>query len=78
MKKSFFTEEYMEKRLFIGIDFSKKTLEESLMIRKSSEVVAYRQFANRKAGCSELLSWVAGQGCGSKEEWLFCGEHTGL
>jgi transposase len=48
------------------------------MVRKSSEVVAYHQFANSKAGCSELLSWVAGQGCGSQEEWLFCGEHTGL
>jgi transposase len=68
----------MEKRLFIGIDFSKKTLYVSVMVRKSSEAVAYRQFSNSKAGCSELLSRVRGRGVGSKAEWLFCGEHTGL
>jgi transposase len=68
----------MEKRLFIGIDFSKKTLDVSVVVRNRLEEVAYRQFSNSKSGCSELLSWVAVQDFGSKAEWLFCGEYTGL
>jgi hypothetical protein len=64
------------KRLFIGIDFSKKTLDVSMVVRNRMEEVAYRQFANSKAGCSERLSQIAGQGRGNKVEGLFYGEHT--
>jgi transposase len=68
----------MEKELFIGIDFSKKTFDVSIIARNQPEEVHCRKFDNSKAGCLELLSRVKGQGNSTKEEWLFCGEHTGL
>jgi transposase len=68
----------MEKKLFIGIDFSKKTFDVSVIAGNCLEEVNYRQFDSNRAGCLELLSWLKGQGNCSREEWLFCGEHTGL
>jgi transposase len=68
----------MKKKLFIGIDFSKKTFDVSVIAENHPESVSYRRFDNSKEGCSQLLSWVKEQQKCSKEEWLFCGEHTGL
>jgi transposase len=68
----------MEKNLFIGIDFSKKTLDVSMLHRSEPGKVCYRQFENTREGCVELLKWIKGHGKEAKEKWLFCGEHTGL
>jgi hypothetical protein len=64
----------MEKKLFIGINFSKKTLDVSVMARENPKEVNYRPFTNNREGCLELLSWVKGQSRCTKEEWLFCGD----
>jgi transposase len=66
------------KELLIGIDFSKKKFDASLIERAQTEKVNHREFANTKEGCLELLHWVTQKSRISKEAWLFCGEHTGL
>ncbi|MDR3118527.1 MAG: IS110 family transposase [Mediterranea sp.] len=69
----------MKKKLFIGIDFSKKTFDVSLIEEKDpSNVLGYRQFANTREGCGELLVWVRSHKSYAAEDRLFCGEHTGL
>jgi transposase len=67
------------KNLFIGIDFSKKTFDVSLIEWNRPEIVpAYKRFENTKAGCVQLFKWVKLHASCPDEEWLFCGEHTGL
>jgi transposase len=68
----------MEKKVFIGIDFSKKSLDVTVIHRNNLEVQAYRKFENNKTGCIELLKWVKGLADEPSATWLFCGEHTGL
>jgi transposase len=68
----------MKKSLFIGIDFSKKTLDVSVIHQDDLQSAYYQRFDNSKEGCTALLNRVAsltGEPC---ESWLFCGEHTGL
>jgi transposase len=67
----------MKKKVFIGIDFSKKTFDVSVIMEYQQDVIFYSRFENNKAGCSQLLSWLKGHGCNAKE-CLFCAEHTGL
>jgi hypothetical protein len=45
----------------MGIDFSKKKFDASLIERKHTEKVHYREFANTQEGCLELLHWVKQQ-----------------
>ncbi|MDR0582162.1 MAG: transposase, partial [Prevotellaceae bacterium] len=68
----------MEKKIFIGIDFSKKTFDVSVIHRSNPGNVPHRQFENTSEGCSALLRWMKDLGAGVGQEWLFCGEHTGL
>lgn len=68
----------MNKSLFIGIDFSKKTLDVSAVCSDNPGMVIYQQFENSKEGCSSLLKWLKGETKEPRENWLFCGEHTGL
>ena len=69
----------MKKKLFIGIDFSKKTFDVSLIEGNHPEsVVAYERFGNTKEGCHKLFKWVKLHTFYPEEEWLFCGEHTGV
>jgi transposase len=68
----------MKKSLFIGIDFSKKTLDVSVMHHCDLEAIAYQQFENSKDGCMALLKWIKVLTKEPCESWLFCGEHTGL
>jgi transposase len=68
----------MKKKLFIGIDFSKKTFDVSVIDAIDLETVNYHQFENTKEGCENLLKWIKGQYKYPSESWLFCGEHTGL
>jgi transposase len=67
------------KKLFIGIDFSKKTVDVSVIdVENLQQVAGYQQFENDKEGCKSMLKRVKGLGHVPKGEWLFCGEHTGL
>ena len=69
----------MEKSLFIGIDFSKKTFDVSLIDGNNlNGIPGYKQFDNTKEGCNQLLKWVKLWSKIPVSEWLFCGEHTGL
>ena len=66
------------KNLFIGIDFSKLKFDVSFFeISKMSEIY-HREFANDKEGFSSLLKWITSLSTVEREDWLFCGEHTGL
>lgn len=49
----------MEKKWFIGIDISKKTLDVVLYNsqKKHSDETNYRKFSNDEEGYKELLSW---------------------
>lgn len=68
----------MEKILFIGIDFSKKTFDVSVIHRGNLQTIDYQQFENSQAGCVSLLKWLGTLSKEPRENWLFCGEHTGL
>lgn len=67
----------MKKKVFIGIDFSKDTLDVTYLNPGKSNDQDYAQFINTIAGCMTMIKWVKKK---SKEttEWLFCGEYTGL
>lgn len=65
------------KKIFIGIDFSKKTFDATvLMASHLQEKGVHRQFSNNKNGALKLIKWV--EKFGAREECLFCGEDTGL
>ena len=68
----------MEKSLFIGIDFSKKTFDVSIIHQNNLQAVDYQQFENSKGGCISLLKWIKPLTKEPCSNWLFCGEHTGL
>jgi len=68
----------MKKSLFIGIDFSKKTFDVSVIHQNNLQAVDYRQFENSKEGCIALLKWIKSLTKEPIANWLFCGEHTGL
>jgi transposase len=68
----------MKKKLFIGIDFSKSIFDVSLLAGIGQENVAQATFDNSETGYKLLLKWVAKQSKTKREDWLFCGEHTGL
>jgi hypothetical protein len=68
----------MKKELFIGIDFSKKTFEASVIDGNDLETANWKQFENTAEGRVLLLKWVKEQARRPKELWLSCGEHTGL
>jgi len=66
------------KNLFIGIDFSKLTIDVSFFEHENLTVLKHRQFNNNSDGFKEMLAWLKKQSTIPSDEWLFCGEHTGL
>jgi transposase len=68
----------MEKTLFIGIDFSKKTFDVSVIHRSNLQEEDYQQFENSKEGFIALLAWLKTLSKETLTNGLFCGEHTGL
>jgi transposase len=68
----------MKKTLFIGIDFSKKTFDVSVIHLNNLQKKDYQQFENSKEGCFALLQWLKTLSKETFGSWLFCGEHTGL
>lgn len=73
------------KKIAIGIDFSKKTFDATIIRRVDDQFieVAYSSFDNDDKGFKTFVSWVRkavrmfpeGKGRGS---WIFCGENTGV
>jgi transposase len=68
----------MDKNLFIGIDFSKKTFDVSVIHQSNLQAVDYQQFENSRTGCTAMLKWIKKLTKEPNGNWLFCGEHTGL
>lgn len=73
------------KKIAIGIDFSKKTFDVTIMRRDGDNFkeLAYSKFDNESKGFKGFISWVRksvkpfpeGKG---RSSWLFCGENTGV
>lgn len=68
----------MKKKVFIGIDFSKKKFDAMLVYSDRMDTPVHNSFENTKSGCEDLLAWLKSETGRPDEEWLFCGEHTGL
>lgn len=66
------------KNLFIGIDFSKKKFDVSFFESEHMDEIVHGEFENNNAGFSAMINWIDSRTDITKEEWLFCGEHTGL
>jgi transposase len=67
------------KNLFIGIDFSKKKFDATVLDRKGkSGTGVHAEFENNAKGSIALVQWVGQQTRRPRAEWLFVGEHTGL
>lgn len=66
------------KNLFIGIDFSKKTFDVTIFERSRMDESSHLQFPNTPEGYKNLLVWVRTNTSVPSDQWLFCGEHTGL
>ncbi len=66
------------KDLFIGIDFSKLKFDVSFFELGQMDKIHHCEFTNEKEGFILLLKWIASLSKIKPEDWLFCGEHTGL
>ena len=69
------------KKFFVGIDFSKKRMDVSIVEREFPEkAIAYKQFVNDTEGAKKMCEWVEHTTHTSTKldgEVLFCCEHTG-
>ena len=68
----------MKKILFIGIDFSKSKFDVSVLESIDQKTFPQMMFENTEAGYKEFLYWLSKQSKIKREDWRFCGEHTGL
>ncbi|MDR1202548.1 MAG: IS110 family transposase [Tannerellaceae bacterium] len=68
----------MKRFLFIGIDFSKSKFDVSVMECIDRANVAQATFDNTVTGYGAFLKWTALQSKIKRDDWRFCGEHTGL
>ncbi len=73
------------KKIAIGIDFSKKTFDVTIVRRDEDTYIdlAYSKFNNDAKGFRTFEKWVKTSLKGmpesrNKSEWVFCGEHTGM
>ena len=73
------------KKVAIGIDFSKKTFDATIVYRDgdSFKELAYSAFDNNAKGFKSFEKWVKATlkpipESKDKTAWLFCGEHTGI
>lgn len=72
------------KNFSIGIDFSKKTFDATILHRDNDDFkeLGFSKFNNDPQGFKDFEKWVrcvikVTAGTTKKSEWLFCGEHTG-
>jgi transposase len=68
----------MKRFLFIGIDFSKSKFDVSILEEIEQKNVAQATIENSETGYKDFLKWTAKQSKIKREDWRFCGEHTGL
>ena len=68
----------MKNFLFIGIDFSKSKFDVSVLESIGHKTFPQMTFENTGKGYKEFLHWISQQSKIRREDWLFCGEHTGL
>ncbi len=67
----------MDKKGFIEIDISKKTLDVSIYVPSEKERnYPHVKVSNDADGFKELARWIKGEGCSLKDSW-FCMENTG-
>lgn len=65
------------KKFIIGIDFSKETVDASIVQREQPEtLIAHKKFKNNLKGVDELVAWTKSK-VAEDGEILFCGENTG-
>ena len=62
------------KKVFIGIDVSKKWID--VCVTRDGKMIVHQQFDNNKAGFRKMVSWL--KHYGSQSQWLICMEHTGI
>jgi len=68
----------MKRFLFIGIDFSKSKFDVSVIENADQKSCLQATFENEEKGFGEFLKWTGRQSKIKREDWRFCGEHTGL
>jgi transposase len=68
----------MKKFLFIGIDFSKSKFDVTILKSIDQQDYVQATFENESKSFNSFLKWVSKQSDIAKQDWLFCGEHTGL
>ena len=68
----------MENKLFIGIDFSKKKFDVTVLENIGQKNFQQKTFENCEEDYKSLLKWVAEQSAVKRSNLVFCGEHTGL
>jgi transposase len=66
------------KKEFIGVDFSKKKFDVSVIDGEDMSLLGQNSFANDRSGYKELLAWLKEITHVTRKDWMFCGEHTGL
>ncbi|MDE6810913.1 MAG: transposase [Muribaculaceae bacterium] len=73
------------KTISIGIDFSKKTFDVTILHRQEDTFieVGYSKFDNDEKGFKAFISWVKKsvrhiKGGARRSQWIFCGENTGI
>lgn len=67
----------MKKKVIIGIDFSKLTLDVTCLSVENIDLRYHNQFSNSEIGCMKMIKWVK-QYFPQSSNWLFCGEYTGI
>ena len=65
-------------KLFIGIDVSKQTIDVALLTSEGLKALAHKQFDNNIKGYKAMMKWTGSMYKCSKQEMLFCLEHTGI
>jgi len=66
------------KKVFIGIDFSKASIDAAILIDSQSKLFECNKFDNDESGFERLITWIQSLSDKTKSYWIFCGEHTGL
>ncbi|HEY5589472.1 MAG TPA: transposase [Paludibacter sp.] len=66
------------KKIFIGIDFSKLKFDVAIYNGEMNQKMGSQEFDNKLSGFKELLKWIILIAGSKYNEWIFCGEHTGL
>jgi len=67
----------MKKKVFIGLDYSKLTVDAACFHIDNMDSIEYKQFGNNEEGFLALIKW-AKKNHRDTSLWLICGEYTGI